>query len=193
MYDAINRHALRNCSFTEEELQMYNSLLESWHVKRRTFLLQPGEICTFEAYIHKGCIRNYFIDESGSEVVLQLAIEDWWVSDIASFQDQIPASLFIESLEDCELLVLRPDKKEELLRRVPKFERLFRLMVQRSLTTQQNRLIKTISLDAEARYRDFLQHYPDIAHRVPQIHIASYLGMSPEFLSKIKARIARRK
>jgi CRP/FNR family cyclic AMP-dependent transcriptional regulator len=192
MFDAINKHISRTCPFTEEELSIFNSLLEVRTVKKKTYLLQPGEICTFEAYINKGCIRNYYIDENGFEVILQFAIEDWWVSDIGSFHEQKPSSMFIETLEDCELLILTVETKEELLTRAPKFERVFRLMVQRNLTSLQHRLMNTISMNAEEKYLDFSKRYPTIAQRVPQHLIASFLGISPEFLSKVRSRIAKK-
>jgi CRP/FNR family cyclic AMP-dependent transcriptional regulator len=192
MFDAINKHISRTCPFTEEELNIFNSLLEVRTVKKKTYLLQPGEICTFEAYINKGCIRNYYIDENGFEVILQFAIEDWWVSDIGSFHEQKPSSMFIETLEDCELLILTVETKEELLTRAPKFERVFRLMVQRNLTSLQHRLMNTISMNAEEKYLDFSKRYPTIAQRVPQHLIASFLGISPEFLSKVRSRIAKK-
>jgi CRP/FNR family transcriptional regulator, cyclic AMP receptor protein len=192
MFEAINKHISRTCPFTEEELRIFNSLLEVRHVKKKTYLLQQGEICTFEAYINKGCIRNYYIDANGFEVILQFAIEDWWASDIGSFHEQKPSSMFIETLEDCELLVMTVETKEELLTRVPKFERVFRLMVQRNLTSLQHRLMNTISMNAEDKYLDFSKRYPTIAQRVPQHLIASFLGISPEFLSKVRSRIARK-
>jgi CRP/FNR family transcriptional regulator, cyclic AMP receptor protein len=192
MFEAINAHISRTCSFTEEELRIFNSLLEVRSVKKKTHLLQQGEVCTFEAYLNKGCIRNYYIDENGFEVILQFAIEDWWTSDIGSFHNQMPSNMFIETLEDCELLVLTFQTKEELLRRVPKLERVFRLMVQRNLTTLQNRLMNTISKNAEEKYLDFTHRYPTISQRVPQHLIASFLGISPEFLSKVRTRLAKK-
>jgi CRP/FNR family transcriptional regulator, cyclic AMP receptor protein len=192
MFDAIDNHVSRTCPFTADELRIFNSLLAVKTVKKKTHLLQPGEICTFEAYINKGCVRNYYIDEHGSEVILQFAIEDWWSSDIGSFHEQRPSNMFIETLEDCELLILTVESKEELLSRVPKFERVFRIMVQRNLTALQNRLMNTIALNAEEKYLDFTRRYPTIAQRVPQHHIASFLGISPEFLSKVRGRIARK-
>lgn len=155
-------------------------------------LLHEGEICNFEAYINKGCIRNYYLDENGFEVTLQFAIEDWWVSDIASFQDHQPAHMFIETLEDCELLMLSPETKEELLRKLPKLERVFRLMVQRNLAVLQSRLFKTIATSAQEKYIDFISRYPTIPQRVAQHYIASYLGISPEFLSKVRTKMSKK-
>jgi len=191
-FHSINQHVSKTCAFTESELELFNSFLEVRTVKKKTFLLQQGEVCDFEAYINKGCIRSYYINENGFEVILQFAIEDWWVSDIASFHEQQPSNQFIETLEDCELLVLTREAKEELLQQLPKFERLFRLMVQRNLASLQHRLMNTISMNAEEKYLDFSKRYPTIAQRVPQLYIASFLGMSAEFLSKVRTRLAKK-
>jgi CRP-like cAMP-binding protein len=156
-------------------------------------LLKAGNVCNFEAYVIKGCIREYYIDGHGAEVTLQFAVEDWWVSDITSFQDQKVSNMCIETLEDCELLMLSRRSKEQLLAEVPKLERMFRLMIQRHLSAIQNRLFKTITYTAIEKYREFLNRYPSIPQRVPQHYIASYLGISPEFLSKLRTRYLRNK
>lgn len=166
--------------------------MEVKRVPKKTLLLQPGDICQFEAYVNEGCLRTYYINEDGVEVNLQFAIEDWWISDIGSFQQQIPSRLFIETLENCELFLLSPETKEQLLTNVPSFERFFRLLVQRHLASLQNRIINTISLNGENKYLLFSQQYPHILRRVPQLHIAAYLGMTPEFLSKVRSRIAKK-
>ncbi len=186
--EAIHRSIAKCAEFSAEELAIFDGLLESKCVPKKALLLSPGEVCNFEAYIVKGCIRSCYLDDNGAEVVLQFSVEDWWVSDVASFQEQKPASLFIETLEECELLILNFQHKEELLQRVPKFERVFRLMVQRHLAALQERLIKNIALPAADRYQEFISRYPTIPQRVPQHYIASYLGITPEFLSKIRAR-----
>lgn len=193
MFDQIHKHLAKCTAFTAEEFEIFDSVLERKKVPKKTFLLQEGEVCNFEAYVVKGCIRTYYIDENGFDVTLQFAIEDWWVSDIASFYEQSPSKLFIETLEDCELLMLNPETKEELLAMVPKFERVFRLMIQRNLAVTQNRLINTISKTAQEKYLDFIERYPTIPQRVPQHYIASYLGISPEFLSKVRTKLAKQK
>jgi CRP-like cAMP-binding protein len=154
-------------------------------------LLQAGNICNFEAYVIKGCIREYYIDNHGAELTLQFAIEDWWVSDITSFEDQMVSSMYIETLEDCELLMLSRQSKERLLAEVPKLERMFRLMIQRHLSTVQSRLFRTVTFSAMEKYLEFIKRYPTIPQRVPQHYIASYLGISPEFLSKLRTRHLR--
>jgi len=192
MFESINSYISKCSVVTPGELEYFDSLLEYKKVAKKTMLLREGEICNFEAYILKGCIRTYYIDEKGIEVTLQFAIEDWWVSDIASFHDHKPSSMFIETLEDCELLTLSPQTKETLLSQVPKLERVFRLMVQRNLSVLQSRLFKTIATSAKDKYLDFIQRYPSIPQRVAQHYIASYLGISPEFLSKIRTRLSKK-
>lgn len=192
MFSQINSYVNRCLSFSAEELEVFDDLLQPRSVPKKTFLLQEGEICQFEAYIVKGCIKSYYIDENGFEVILTFGIEDWWVSDIASFHEQKPSRMFIETIEDCELLVLTPQTKEELLSKAPRFERVFRLMVQRHLSAYQERLFGNIAKPAQERYLDFLQKYPSLPQRVPQHLIAAYLGISPEFLSKIRSRLAKK-
>ncbi len=192
MFDSINHYISRCTYVAPEELEYFNSVLECRQVPKKTILLHEGDICNFEAYIIKGCIRTYYIDDKGIEVTLQFAIEDWWVSDIASFHDHKPSNMFIETLEDCELLTLNPQTKETLLAKVPKLERVFRLMVQRNLSVLQARLFKTIATSATDKYLDFITRYPTIPQRVAQHYIASYLGISPEFLSKIRTRLAKK-
>lgn len=191
MFEQINKNVCKNGDFTQSEIDYFNSILQHKTIPKKTLLLQDGEICNFEAYILKGCIRKYYINEHGHEVILQFAIEDWWVSDIASFHEKKPSKLFIETLEECELLLLTPETKEQLVTKVPKFERIFRLLVQRNLSSMQNRLIDTIAKTAQEKYLEFLKLYPTIPQRVAQHYIASYLGMTAEFLSKIRTKLAK--
>jgi CRP-like cAMP-binding protein len=191
MFQQIDRFVQRFVAITPETLDTLHNLLEYRLVPRKTFLLQEGEISRTEVYINKGCMRTYYVDEHGNEVTLQFAIEDWWASDIASFQEQKPSRMFIETLEDCELLILTPETKETLLQKEPCFERMFRIMVQRNLSRMQERLFQTISTTAVEKYLDFIERYPTIPQRVPQHYIASYLGFTPEFLSKVRTRLAK--
>ena len=193
MYSQINDSVLSKITFTEEELQVFNQLLKFKTVPKKTCMLRAGEICHFEAFVNKGCLRKYYIDEQGQEVIIQFAIENNWISDIPSFSTQQPGNIFIETLEDCELLYLSPQSKEELLKAVPRFERFYRILVERYLNVLQNRLYFSISKTAHEKYVDFLAHYPSIPQRVPQHYIASYLGMSAEFLSKVRTRMSKEK
>lgn len=191
MFESINTNVCKKNEFTPEEIEYFNTILQYKEVPKKTLLLQEGEICDFEAYILKGCIRKYYINENGFEVIVQFAVEDWWISDISSFHEKKPSKLFIETLEDCQLLVLTPETKEMLLQKVPKFERIFRLLIQRNLSAMQNRLIDTIAKSAQEKYLEFLKLYPTIPQRVAQHYIASYLGISAEFLSKVRTKLAK--
>ncbi|WP_343695400.1 Crp/Fnr family transcriptional regulator [Flavobacterium sp.] len=188
MFDKIRDYLSRTVRLTEKELKIFENSLELRKIPKKTILLSAGEVCNFEAYINKGCIREYFIDGNGIELTLQFATEDWWVSDITSFEDQIPSDMYIETLEDCELLVLTRQAKENLINEVPQLERMFRLMIQRHLSKLQKRLFKTVSATAMDQYIEFVTRYPMISQRVSQQYIASYLGITPEFLSRLRAK-----
>jgi len=191
MFQNINAYVLKCVNLSAGELEYFNSMLQYKVIPKKTMLLQAGNICNFEAYVIKGCIREYYIDGHGAELTLQFAVEDWWVSDITSFEDQKVSDMYIETLEDCELLMLSRKSKEQLLAEVPKLERMFRLMIQRHLSVVQSRLFKTVTHSGMEKYLEFIKRYPTIPQRVPQHYIASYLGMSPEFLSKLRTRHLR--
>lgn len=192
MFQNIVKNISRFVTLTQEEEKIYEELLTLKTFPKKTLLLREGEICQFEGFIKEGCVRTYYLDENGFEVTLLFAVEDWWVTDIASFNGQIPSKIFIETLEDTEIYMLTPETKEELLQKVPKFERAFRMMMQRYVVTLQNRLVNTISQPATERYLEFIRVYPTIPQRVAQYYIASYLGVSKEFVSTIRKRLANK-
>lgn len=190
MFTNIINNVSKCITLTAEEQTQFTDLLEFKTIPKKTILLREGEVCQFEGYIKKGCVRIYYVNENGFEVVLSFAVEDWWVSDIASFHENKPSLFFIETLEETEMFLLTPQTKEKLLLTIPKFERVFRLLVQRNLSSVQNRLVNTISKTASDRYLEFIKLYPSVPLRVPQYHIASYLGVSPEFVSTIRKRLS---
>ncbi|GEP49430.1 cyclic nucleotide-binding protein [Flavobacterium noncentrifugens] len=191
MYEQINSGISRYVTFTDEEFEIFDSLLEFKSVPKKTILLHEGEMCNFEAFVIKGCLRKYYIDANGFEVILQFAIENAWISDISfSIYEDKPSQVFIETLEECELLIFSPETKETLFLKAPRFERAFRILMQRNLSVTQNRLFNTIAKTATEKYQEFLEHYPTIPQRVAQHYIASYLGISAEFLSKIRKKLA---
>lgn len=190
MFQNIIKNISRFVTLTQEEEKIYEGLLTLQKYPKKTHLLREGEICQFEGFIKQGCTRTYYLDENGFEVTLLFAVEDWWITDIDSFNNKTPSKIFIEALEDTEIYILNPETKEELLQKVPKFERAFRLMMQRYVVTLQKRLINTISEPATDRYLEFIRVYPTIPQRVAQYYIASYLGVSKEFVSTIRKRLA---
>ncbi|MTH17701.1 Crp/Fnr family transcriptional regulator [Flavobacterium sp. LC2016-01] len=189
MFTQINTAISRYVNFTQEELDIFNSLLSSKQIPKKTIMLQRGERCTFEAFVVRGCVRKYYIDKNGFEVILQFAVENSWISDISfSIYETEPSQIFIETLENSDFLMFSPETKEQLFEQAPKFERAFRILMQRHQAVTQNRLLNNITLTAEQKYDEFLKAYPTIPLRVAQHYIASYLGISPEFLSKIRTR-----
>ncbi len=192
MFEAIDRYVAHCTTLSPSDMEYFHSILQPFTVSKKSWLLREGELSTHEAYVVKGCLRKYCIDEDGSEIILQFAVEDWWVGDIAGLASQSPSRVYIQALEDSELLLIHRDDKERLFERVPAFERMFRLMIQRSYVVLQDRFVATLAAPADERYLHFLEKYPDIVQRVPQHYIASYLGITPEFLSRIRARLAKK-
>lgn len=188
MFESIDQYVNSCVQLNEEELRLFHSVLVHRSVPKKTMLLRAGEVCNFEAFVVKGCARVYFVNDSGKEVDVHFPVENWWMSDLPSFTFQKPATLNIETIEACELLVISHDDKEKLFREVPKLERMFRLMVQRAYEEMMNRFISTVAQPAEERYHAFLKKHPTLPNRVPQHLIAAYLGISAEFLSKIRSK-----
>lgn len=178
---------LAKCNdFSESELDYIVSKMKYKRFAKRTFLLRAGEVCSFEAFVLKGLAISYFLDAEGSKVVLAFASENWWLSDIDSFQNGNESKMFIEFLEDSEVLILDVIDKEELLRNVPKLERMYRILVERHLINYQERIFGTIALSGREKYQLFLSKYHYLLQRLPQHLIASFLGITPEFLSRIR-------
>ncbi|MBV7531039.1 Crp/Fnr family transcriptional regulator [Chitinophaga sp. sic0106] len=193
MYEQIDQFVDKCIQLTAEEREYFHSLLKFRRVRKRTYLLQEGEVCDFEAFIVKGLVRTYFLSEDGTETILSFAVENWWVSDLYSFTEQKPTNMFIETLEDSELLLIDYKSKQRLFEQVPQFDTMFRLLVQRSLFALQRRFHSLVSQTAEQRYVAFTEKYPEIVQRVPQNQIARYLGVSPEFLSKVRGAMHKKK
>ena len=192
MFGPIGQFVATYIQLTPEEVEIFHSLLQFRKVKKKNFLLKEGEICDYEAYILKGCVRTFYVDKQGVETNLTFAVEDWWVADISSFSEQQPSRQNIETLEDCELLTISYEDKNTLYQKVPKFEKVFRMLLQRTAGVLQQRIYASISQTAEERYLAFLEKYPAIVQRIPQHHIARYIGVSPEFLSKVRSTMYRK-
>lgn len=155
-------------------------------VKRRAFLLQQGEVCRYASFVVAGCFKLYAVDQSGKEHNLLFAVENEWMTDLASFYAEQPSRVHIEAVEPATVLQIKHDDLLSLFTRYHKFDRNFRILVERGYMALQDRLLQTISATAEERYQNFLTQYPHWAKRLPNTQIASYLGITPEFLSKIR-------
>lgn len=173
-------------TLTDSEISHFSSFLKIKKVKKKQFIVQPDFICKHKSYVLKGAFRAYLVDNEGKEHTLAFAIEDWWISDYSSLIYQEPATLFVEALENSILIQIDYDDEQTFLREIPKLEKFERIITQRSLAFQQKRLLSNFTKTAEQRYEEFISKYSEVAKRVPQYALASYLGFSTEYLSKIR-------
>lgn len=175
----------------DEEITYLKTVVKERKVRRRQFLLQEGNICKHNSFVVEGCLRMYMVDDNGKEHNLQFAIENWWVIDMGSFYSDQPSRLNIEAMENSTILQINREDHFNLLVNYPKFNRIFRVLSENALIACQRRVMQNISSTAEQRYLDFLDRYPFLLNRISNVQIASYLGITPEFLSTIRKRIAR--
>ena len=192
MYEVLRSHIAKRIDLTEAEFKRCTSFFVPKKLRRKQFLLQEGEVARYNAFVEKGCLRAYSIDDEGEEHIVQFAIEDWWIGDMYSMLENQPSNLNIEAMEDSELLLIDKASYERLCDAVPKFERFFRLLLQANYVASHRRIMQSISASAEERYLKFLKSYPAITSRVPQGQIASYLGITPQSLSRIRRHLARK-
>lgn len=160
-------------------------ILQSKKLRRKNFLVQEGDITKAAAFVNSGLLRMYSIDKNGFEHILQFAPPGWWIGDMKSYITQQPGTLYIDALEDSEVLLLEKKHLDDLYEKVPAFERFFRILAENSLATYQQRLIDNLSLPAIDRYNNFCRLYPSLIECLPQKQVAAYIGVTPEFLSKM--------
>lgn len=173
----------------QEDINFFCSLWKPRFLKKGQYLVQAGDVCAYDSFVVKGCLKIFHTNwQNGHEYILSFAIENWWASDLESFLKQRKASYDIQALEDCHLLQINHASFQLLLEKKPQYERYFRIITENYLFSLQKRILGTISQTKEERYRAFVRQYPKINQRVPQYLIASYLGITPEFLSKIRSK-----
>jgi len=178
---------------TEEEKEISKTFFTPKKLRKRQYLLQEGDPCKNVAFVEKGLLRLYTVDDKGGEHIGQFAFEGWWIADQLSFLTGEPSVYNIDALEDCELLLLSRSAEEQMMQKLPKLERYFRILLQSSLIATQRRLISSLSHSAEEKYNQLVESCPSIPRRVPQHMMASYLGITPETLSRIRKQMTLRK
>jgi CRP-like cAMP-binding protein len=193
MFDLLRSHILKRIPLTEDEVERARTFFVPKKVRKGQFLSHEGEPGRYAAYVEKGCLRLYSIDDGGEEHVVQFAIEDWWIADMFSFLTGTPATYNIDALEDTEVLLLERAAQETLCTEIPQFERFFRLLYQGNIIAKERRILATLSLSAEEQYLSLLDTYPTLFQRVPQHQIASYLGITPQSLSRIRKELTEKK
>ena len=189
-YKPILENISKYVSLSEEETDRLISIIRVTKVKKRQFIDQPNYVCRYRNYVIKGAFRSYFIDQEGKDHTVQIAVEDWFVSDFYSYITQTPATLFVEALEDATILQMSYEDIEALCKEIHSLSEYFRVTTERAFAFSRRRTLANLSMTAEERYLDLLSRYPDIVQRVSQRILASYLGFTPEFLSKIRKNLA---
>ncbi len=180
-------------SLTGEEEEIIRSYLLPKKLRKKQYILQEGDVCKYGVFVEKGLLRSYTVNEKGNEQIVQFALEGWWISDMYSFITGEPARYNIDALEDAELLLMTKTASEELMKKVPKFLEFNFIQMRNAFVAFERRLSNMVNLSTEERYKKLVERYPDIVQRVPQHMIASYLGLTPETLSRVRKQMTTRK
>ena len=179
-------------TLSKEEQTLFLSKTEIHQFKSKTILLTAGEISNYSYFVNSGLLRSFTINDNIVEHVLSFACEGWWIGDMYSLLSQKPGNLFIEVLEDAEVVFLSKENQEQLYVEIPKLERFFRILTENSLVANQERLMDNLSLSAEERFEKFCRKYPTLIQKVSQKQIASFIGVTPEFFSKMKNKLLKK-
>ncbi len=190
--DLILKNIAKHIDLDKEEETFFLSLIKNKEVDKKTLLLKEGQICKYINFVNTGALRAFHVDKTDKEATIMFALQDWWITDMYCFLNAKPAMVYIEAIEDSNILQLSKENLEKLYIKVPKFERFFRILMQNAYTREQLRIIENLTLTAEQRYEHFLLKYPRFAKAVSQKQIASYLGITPEFLSAIRKNKTKR-
>ena len=192
-YSILFKNFAKHISLTKAEEKYLMTLFEYKVIKAKDFLVQQGEVSRQSAFVLNGCLRGYTIDSNGFEHVLSFAPKDWWIADMYSLLSQKPGNLNIEAMVDTEVVLISKTNQDLMYEKVPKLERFFRIIIEKSLVAYQQRLNDNLSLTANERYMKFCKTYPQLINEIPQKQIAAYIGVTPEFLSKLRAKQAKAK
>ncbi|HEX6223275.1 MAG TPA: Crp/Fnr family transcriptional regulator [Chryseolinea sp.] len=190
MFERLIEGTEQKVVLSSEDLETLKSFFIPKKVRKRQYILNAGDVCQYITFVEKGLLRSFTVDDDGREHVIQFASEGWWVSDVGSFVSGKDALYNIEALEDSELLHLTRRAMDELLIKLPVMERFFRILMQNNIIALQRRVIAYMSLSAEEKYLKLMDVAPDIMNRASQQHIASYLSITPETLSRIRKKIS---
>ncbi len=181
-------HLKKYISLSPEEVELISNSVKFKSIKKKDFLLKEGQICTSNYFVENGLLRMYFINEKGIEQVTYFALENWWLSDYMSLIMQSPSQFYIQSIEDSKIVCLEHHKQEELFEKLPQLERYFRIAMQRAYAASQMRVKYFHDYSKEESYRVFVSQFPNFVQRIPQYMLASYLGLTPEYLSELRKK-----
>ncbi len=193
MENLLIQNIAKHVQLTKEEEHIVLSAFSEAQYKAKTVLIKPGDEAHFTYFVLKGILRSYTIDDNGNAHILSFATPGWWVTDMYSYLTGKQAIMYIDVMEDCEVLIIQKKDVERLYREVPKLERFFRILTENNLIANQQRVLDKMALTAEERYEKFAKKYHEVLHCLPQKYIASYIGVTPEFFSKMKSKLLRKK
>jgi CRP-like cAMP-binding protein len=193
MFDRLRTHVLLSVEMSEDEFNHGTTLMIPKKLRKRQYLLQAGDVCRYVAFVTRGCLRQYSLDDLGKEHIERFAVEGWWITDSGSFHTHEPAASNIDALEDSELLLLERASLDKLVAAVPKWGDYYKRELEKVLKDAHLRIAGFVSMSAEDRYIHFLKTYADLFQRIPLHQIASYLGITPQSLSRIRREVANRK
>jgi CRP-like cAMP-binding protein len=191
-FDVLRAFLEARAAFTPADLTFIQERFIATTLPAGEFLQRGGEVARHAAFVASGCLRSYVIGADGKEHIVQFAPETWWLADGPSLMTGAPSQYFIDAIEDSELLLIDPRSHQEIVEAIPGFAAAQRAGLQRHNAAKDQRIVTSLSASAEQRYLDFLARYPSIAQRVPQHMVASYLGVSPETISRIRKNLSRR-
>lgn len=186
MFESFKKYILEKVTLTESDLLKIEAVCQYKKLRKRQYLLQEGDVWKYNAFIVKGCLRTFSVDNKGNEHILNFAIENWWIGDRQSLLSGTPSIYNIEALEDAEVILITKTNFDQLCNEIPAFNDMVNAILQRSFVASQGRIQTFLSAGAEEKYLQFIEKYPQLAQRVPQGMIASYLGITPETLSRVR-------
>lgn len=188
MYENLIRHIRRFVDLSEEQSLVLHRYFKAHLLKKKEYLLKEGQVCRSMYFVEKGCLRMYFHTSKTTEQITQFALDSWWMSDYFSFMDQKPSEYYIQAVEKSEVYSIDFLLLEELLKEIPQLERYFRMVMQRAVAAAQLRIKYMFDLSKEEFYNHFITSFPEFVQRVPQYMIASYLGLTPEYVSELRKK-----
>jgi len=188
MHNNLFEHIRKFIDISETDELVINKYINTFHLKKKAFIFQEGKICNDLYFVEKGCLRMFFINKKASEQIVQFALDGWWLSDYMSFMNNTPSDYYIQSIEASEIVSINNQQFDELLKELPQMEKYFRIILQKAVAATQHKNKLMYEMSKEEFYLHFSTSFPQFMQRIPQYMIASYLGLTPEYMSELRKK-----